>query len=70
MTGSKATGIVLALICIALACLPAAAHGALTPWRLDPRGGWEPLEPVNPYATIQGGILFRDGEMRVHPLCR
>ena len=55
MTGSKATGIVLALICIALACLPAAAHGALTPWRLDPRGGWEPLEPVNPYATIQGG---------------
>jgi hypothetical protein len=55
MTGSKSLGRVLALVCIVLACLPAAAHGALTPWRLDPWGGWEALEPVNPYATIQGG---------------
>ncbi len=55
MTGSKSLGRILALVCIVLACLPAAAHGALTPWRLDPWGGWEALEPVNPYATIQGG---------------
>jgi len=54
MTGNKATGIVLALICIALACFPETACGAPTPWRLDSWGGWEPLEPVNPYATIQG----------------
>lgn len=54
MTGSKSWGRILVLVCIVLACLPQVAIGALTPWRLDPWGGWEPLEPVNPYATIQG----------------
>ena len=54
MTGSKSWGRILVLVCIVLACLPQVAIGALTPWRLDPWGGWEALEPVNPYATIQG----------------